>query len=128
MDANVSSSQIKEELRKQWTNQAVELALMGRWDEAIQANLHILKLFPDDIRAHNRLGKAYFELGRYDEAAEAYEQSLKQQPSNNVAGKSLVELYALVKREPIAELRESIPGLEGAEEEVEAGPDEDSID
>ena len=39
MDSNISRSQIREELRKRWTAQAVELALMGRWDEAVQANL-----------------------------------------------------------------------------------------
>ncbi|KPL15334.1 MAG: hypothetical protein AMJ93_16700 [Anaerolineae bacterium SM23_84] len=74
MDSSVSKSQIKEELRKRWIGQAVELALMGRWDEAVQANQRILEIFPDDIQAHNRLGKAYSELGRYEEAATAYEQ------------------------------------------------------
>ena len=129
MDLNVSNVRIKEELRRQWTDQAVKLALMGRWDEAIQANLNILKIFPDDIPARNRLGKAYFELGRYEEAIKAYEQTLRQQPSNNVARKRLEELYPLVNMDPTTAL-ENVLGLKIAEEEeeIETEMDEDSAD
>ncbi len=140
MDLNVSKSQVKEELRKQWSAQAVELALMGRWDGAVQVNLRILELFSDDTQARNRLGKAYSELGRYDEAVLAYEQSLQHQPSNNIARKRLAELYALLKREPAVALGESMPGIEIVEEgeeeaqeyleeeDIEARLDEDSTD
>jgi len=129
MDLNVSNVRIKEELRKQWTDQAVKLALMGRWDEAIQANLNILKIFPDDIPARNRLGKAYFELGRYEEAIKAYEQTLRQQPSNNVARKRLEELYPLVNMDPTTALK-NVLGLKivEEEEEIETEMDEDSTD
>jgi Flp pilus assembly protein TadD len=107
MDMDISKFQIKEELGKKWTAEAVELALMGRWDEAVQANLRILEIFPDDVRARNRLGKAYSELGRHDEAATAYEQSLQRQPSNSIARKNLAELYPLLNREPDTTLAES---------------------
>ena len=129
MDLNVSTVRIKEELRRQWTDQAVKLALMGRWDEAIQANLNILKIFPDDIPARNRLGKAYFELGRYEEAIKAYEQTLRQQPSNNVARKRLEELYPLVNMDPTTALK-NVLGLKivEEEEEIETEMDEDSTD
>jgi len=119
MDSSVSKSQIKEELRKRWIGQAVELALMGRWDEAVQANQRILEIFPDDIQAHNRLGKAYSELGRYEEAATAYEQSLQRQPSNSIARKNLAELYALLNREPGIALGETSPDSETTEEDEE---------
>lgn len=119
MDSSVSKSQIKEELRKSWIGQAVELALMGRWDEAVQANLRILEIFPDDIQAHNRLGKAYSELGRYEEAATAYEQSLQRKPSNSIARKNLAELYALLNREPGIALGETILDSETTEEDEE---------
>ena len=115
---------------------------MGRWDEAVQINLHILELFPDDIQARNRLGKAYSELGRYDEAVATYEQNLQRQPSNNIARKRLADLYAFLKREPAVALGESMPGIEIMEEgeeteewvehleeeDIEAGSDEDSND
>ena len=131
MDLNVSKYQIKEELHKQWTQQAVELALRGSWDEAAQANLRILESYPQDIKARNRLGKAYFELGRHEEALQAYEECLKAQPSNNIARRRLADLYALLHREPATPLGETIPTLELAEgdddetDEVDAYLEED---
>jgi tetratricopeptide (TPR) repeat protein len=118
-DLNVSKYQIKEELRKQWAAKAVEMALMSRWDDAVQANLQILEVFPDDIQARNRLGKAYYELGRPEDALAAYEQSLQKQPTNNIARKKLAELYAKLKREPAIKLGEGMPAIEIAEEEQE---------
>jgi tetratricopeptide (TPR) repeat protein len=118
-DLNVSKYQIKEELRKQWAAKAVEMALMSRWDDAVQANLQILEVFPDDIQARNRLGKAYYELGRPEDALAAYEQSLQKQPTNNIARKKLAELYAQLKRQPAVKLGEGMPAIEIAEEEQE---------
>ncbi len=120
MDYNVSKSQIKEELRKRWTAQAVEAALMGHWDEAVQTNVHILEVFPDDVRAYNRLGRAYTELDRHEEAVEAYEQALQRQPSNPISRKRVTELYALLKREPETELKAAIDDDEVDAEEEEA--------
>ena len=119
MDYNVSKSQIREELRKRWTAQAVESALMGRWDEAVQTNLHILEVFPDDVRAYNRLGRAYTELGRHEEAVEAYEQALQRQPSNPISRKRVTELYTLLEREPDSKLRATVDDGEVDEDENE---------
>ncbi len=124
MDYNVSKSQVKEELRKRWAAQAVESALMGRWDEAVQTNLHILEVFPDDVRAYNRLGRAYVELGRLDAAVEAYEQAMQRQPSNPISRKQVSELYALLHREPQTALTaaaddDEIDEEEEADEELE---------
>jgi tetratricopeptide (TPR) repeat protein len=118
-DLNVSKYQIKEELRKQWAARAVEMALMGRWDDAVQANLQILEVFPDDTQARNRLGKAYYELGRLEDALAAYEESLQKHPTNNIARKKLAELYSLLKRQPAVKLGEGMPAVEIAEEEQE---------
>jgi tetratricopeptide (TPR) repeat protein len=100
MSLYASKGQIKEELHRRWTAQAVELALMGRWDEAVPINLKVLEASPDDVSARNRLGKAYYELGRHEEALDAYEENLRLEPSNNIARKRLAELYALLNREP----------------------------
>jgi Flp pilus assembly protein TadD len=124
MDSSVSKSVIKEELRKHWADQAVELALMGRWDEAVQVNMRILDIFPDDIAANNRLGKAYSELGRHEEAVTAYEQSLQRQPSNSIARKNLTQLYVLLNRDPQAVLAEIPDGEDTDEEEDEEVPAE----
>ena len=127
-DTNVSKYQIKEELRKQWAAKAVEMALMGRWDDAVQANLSILEVFPDDTPARNRLGKAYYELGRPEDALAAYEQSLQKQPTNNIARKKLAELYAQLKRAPAVKLGEGMPAIEIAEEEQEEAAELDYME
>jgi len=127
-DTNVSKYQIKEELRKQWASRAVEMALQGRWDDAVQVNQQILDLFPDDTQARNRMGKAYNELGRPEDALTAYEQSLQKQPSNNIARKRLAELYAQLNREPAVKLAEGMPAIEIAEEEAEEAEFEDYME
>ena len=102
MNHSAPKAQVNDELRKTWAAQAVELAMMGRWDESIPLNLQVLQIFPSDIQARNRLGKAYLELGRYEEALEEYEHTLKQELSNNIARKRIAELFALLNRDPTA--------------------------
>ena len=123
MTLNVSNVQIKEEVRRQRAAQAVEMALMGRWDDAIRINLQVLSVFPDDIQAHNRLGKAYLELGRHEEAAEAYEQSLLRQPSGSIARKRLSELHAMLPRAPQEELGMPTQDADSGEEAVDGSPE-----
>ncbi len=127
-DTNVTKYQIKEELRRQWSGKAVEMALMSRWDDAVQANQQILEVFPDDTQARNRLGKAYYELGRLEDALSAYEQSLLKQPTNNIARKRLADLYAQLNREPAIKLGEGMPAIEIAEEEAEEAEFEDYLE
>lgn len=126
MDANVSKSQIRDELRSRWAQRAVDSALMGHWDEALQTNLRILELYPEDIPTLNRLGKAYLELGRLEEAAETYEHSLQQQPSNTIARKRLTELYTLLERTPDGHLTETAASGDPEESvgEVEDDPED----
>ncbi len=85
----------KNKLKRAWMEQAVNLALRGRWAEAIVANESILSLFPDDADAHNRLGKAYTELGRYAEARDSYNRTLQIDRFNGIAKKNLQRLSAL---------------------------------
>jgi tetratricopeptide (TPR) repeat protein len=87
----------KAKLRKYWTDQSVNLALQGKWEEAAAANQTILTLFPSDAEAYNRLGKAYTELGRYVEARDAYSHALQIDPSNSIANKNLQRLTRLME-------------------------------
>jgi len=86
----------KTKLKKYWAEQAVSLALQGRWAEAVTANQNILALFPSDAEAYNRLGKAYTELGKYTEAKECYAHALQIDPGNSIAEKNLQRLTSLV--------------------------------
>ena len=90
----------KTKLKKYWAEQAVSLALQGRWAEAVTANQNILSLFPSDAEAHNRLGKAYTELGRYAEAVESYQHALQIDPGNIIAEKNLQRLSNLIGVDP----------------------------
>lgn len=87
-------------LRRQRTREAIELAMQGRWDEAIVANRSVIEVFPNDINAYNRLGKALAELGRYDEAMEAYSRALEIDRNNSIARKNLRRLSLLKEADP----------------------------
>lgn len=83
--------------RRHKSEQAISLAMKNRWDEAAQVNREILELFPNDVEAHNRLGKALTELGRYAEARDAYARAVKADPANTIAAKNLQRLTQLAE-------------------------------
>src|ERR1700736_857013 len=74
------------------SEQAISLAMKNRWDQAAQVNREILDMFPNEVDAYNRLGKALTELGRYAQARDAYAQAVKLDPLNGIAAKNLVRL------------------------------------
>jgi tetratricopeptide (TPR) repeat protein len=77
------------------SEQAISLAMKNRWDEAAQLNREILEMFPNEVDAYNRLGKALTELGRYGEARDAYASAAKIDPLNGIATKNLQRLGKL---------------------------------
>jgi len=84
-------------LRRQRSKQAIALAMEGRWREAVAANREIIEGFPDDVEALNRLGRAYMELGDYDQSREAYSRALELDPYNSIAKKNLHRLSYLTE-------------------------------
>jgi len=94
------SSEEKAQLKVQWTRLAIDQALASQWEEAVTTNRNILNIFPNDAEAYNRLGKALSELGRYSEARQAYNQTLKYSPNNTIAKKNLDRL-SLLQEEPV---------------------------
>lgn len=78
-------------LRRQ-ADEARRLAVEGRWDEAVSLNQQILEQSPRDIDALNRLGKALAELGRFDEALEAYRTALSIDSGNAIAQRNVSRL------------------------------------
>ncbi|KPK21531.1 MAG: hypothetical protein AMJ76_02415 [Dehalococcoidia bacterium SM23_28_1] len=81
--------------RRQRTQQAIQLAMQGQWQEAAAVNRAIIAVFPNDVDAYNRLGKALAELGRYSEGREAYKRALELDPLNSIAEKNLARLATL---------------------------------
>ena len=82
-------------LRRQRAEQAIHFAMQGQWEEAAAINRAIIAVFPNDVDAYNRLGKALTELGRYAEAREAYAKALELDPLNSIAQKNLDRLATL---------------------------------
>jgi len=93
--AQTQSAEEKARLKKQWTDLAIKQAQTSEWEEAVLTNKNILNLFPGEIEAYNRLGKAYSELGQYGEARESYKQTLVYNPKNIIAKKNLDRLELL---------------------------------
>ncbi len=85
----------KEKFRKDAAKKAVGLAMQNRWEEAVAANRSIVEEFPQDMEAHNRLGKALTELGRIREAKEAFQHALEISPNNSIAKKNVERLERL---------------------------------
>ncbi len=81
--------------KRQQADQAIQLALQGRWTEAVQLNQALVELFPGDVDALNRLGKALTELGRYPEARSTYMRALDADSLNSIARKNLARLSTL---------------------------------
>ncbi len=85
----------REKVRRDCAKKAVALAMRSSWDEAVTMNRAIVKEFPDDLEAHNRLGKALSELGRNKEARQAFQRALEISPHNGIARKNLDRLTSI---------------------------------
>ncbi|GAB4196897.1 MAG: tetratricopeptide repeat protein [Roseiflexaceae bacterium] len=85
-------------LRRRLQDQAISLAVTNHWAEAADVNRQIIGL-GEDSEAYNRLGKAYMELGRLQDAREAFQTSLRLMPSNSIARRNVDRLEVLLGRE-----------------------------
>ena len=99
---NNHNLEVKEKARKEQGRRAIALAMESRWDKAVVLNRSILKEFPQDLEAYNRLGKALSELGRNRQAKEAFQRALELSPYNSIAKKNLDRLKRLGNAKPRA--------------------------
>ena len=86
--------------KKQQADVAIQMALQGLWEQAVDLNRSILESFPADVDACNRLGKALTELGRYADASDSYMKAIEIDPLNLIARKNLSRLATLGKTAP----------------------------
>ncbi len=82
--------------RSQYAEDAVQLAIAGRWDEAVKLNKFIVDNFGADEESQNRLGKALSEMGKLKEAKASYEAALKINPMNSIAKRNAARINALL--------------------------------
>ena len=92
----------QEKTRKDRAKKAIALAMQSRWEEAVAVNQSILKGFPKDLEAYNRLGKAFSELGRNRDAKKAFQRALEISPNNSISKKNLDRLARLGDDAPSA--------------------------
>jgi tetratricopeptide (TPR) repeat protein len=85
---------------KRLAERARELAVAGDWEYSVKANQEILKHSPQDSAAANRLGKALDQLGRIEEAIEAYRSAAEMDPGNIIAQRNVERLELLRDKEP----------------------------
>lgn len=107
----------KARLRRKASQEAISLAMQSLWQEAVTVNQSILELFPTDIDAYNRLGRAFIELGEFAKAKEAYSRGLELDPNNAIAQKNLQRLSLL----PASKVK--VKQVKVKEERREVAPD-----
>jgi tetratricopeptide (TPR) repeat protein len=83
--------------RTQLVEEAINAALDRSWETALELNREIADRFGVDEETHNRLGKAYTELGKLDDALTAYRATLELNPLNAIAIKNVNRLEALIE-------------------------------
>jgi tetratricopeptide (TPR) repeat protein len=98
MGARLLKTETTEHLkpRSQYSEDAVQLAIQGKWDDAVKLNKFIIDSFGADEETQNRLGKALSELGKLKEAKASYEAALKINPMNSIAKKNAARINALL--------------------------------
>ena len=84
--------------RAMYVEEAIQLALESRWQEAVTVNRTVLEKHGPDEDAYNRLGKALSELGKLEEALESYGETLKLNPLNVIAQKNQRKLSAMLQQ------------------------------
>jgi tetratricopeptide (TPR) repeat protein len=81
--------------RRQLIDAAIAHATRGEWVDAVEVNQQLLQAGPD-TDAYNRLGKALAELGRNEEALEAYQNALARDATNRIAERNVARLQVMV--------------------------------
>jgi len=83
---------------------------LGKYEEAIEANLRALKRHPFYINGYTNLGVAYASAGKITEAEQAWKRALEIWPDHNDARNNLATVYALQgkRAKAIALLKESL--------------------
>ena len=85
----------KVKTKQERTKVAIALAMQGRWPEAVTVNRSLIEDFPGDLESYNRMGRALTEVGRIDEAREAFRRVLEVSPHNTIARKNFDRLDQL---------------------------------
>ena len=90
----LSNPMVTDDLEKQ----AVQAAIKGSWQQAVDLNRQLIKENPKNIAALNRLARAYWELGKISQAQKTYRKVLTLDPYNSIANKNLQRIVQKRKK------------------------------
>lgn len=71
---------------------AIDAAIAGDWNQAVELNREVLTNDSNDVEALNRLARAYFILGQVETAKKNYKKVLTIDPYNQIASNNLKRL------------------------------------
>lgn len=74
-----------------YSNRSAVYARLGRYAEALSDAERTVRLKADWPKGYSRLGYALFQLGRYEEAKDKYQEGLKLDPDNQQLKEGLTE-------------------------------------
>ena len=80
-----------------YVEEAIQHALESRWTDALATNEALIERHGPDEDSYNRIGKALTELGRLEEALQAYSQALQLNSLNLIAQKNVRKLSAMLE-------------------------------
>lgn len=104
----------RQQTKRQMIEETRTVALTGDWEQALAINTAFLERFPRDAQALNRKGRALLELGRLQEAWDAYSEALNADPANMIARRNLQRLEMLSASDaPIASAGEQVSSPRG---------------
>jgi tetratricopeptide (TPR) repeat protein len=78
-----------------YSNRAAALAVLDRYEDALNDAAQVVVLEPKWVKGHARKGAALKSLKRYPEAIAAYQHAQRLEPSNLQVKKALVEVESL---------------------------------
>ena len=90
---------MSEENLYQKSQEAISAALAQDWKKALDLNLELSKMDPENIDTLNRLAKAYMELGKIPKAKTFYNKVLNLDEYNSIATKNLSKLSSLKEKD-----------------------------
>ena len=108
----------KVKTKQERTKFAITLAMQNRWSEAVAVNRSLIDDFPGDLESYNRMGRALTELGRIDEAREAFRRVLEVSPHNTIAIRKNLDRLDQLGRQPAPSPADEPPGHAGLHRRV----------
>lgn len=86
------------ENRETLEQKAIDSAIEGNWEAAIEANSQLISMDAESIGSHLRLGYAYLQTNNLDKAKKEFKTVLELQPKNNIAEEHLEKISVLSKK------------------------------